>query len=370
VDNCEIRIYDADFNWVGAAHTMESVQFERNLYGAGMFEIHIHPDKSGADQLIRRGNIIIINGDPEKSGVVRNFRLSEDKGKSEFIIYGETGNGFLRQRIIVPPTNVQVPGAGGGDKIDGNTESILKHYVERNVINPFDTNRKFQNFAIAPNLNRGGVFNWQARYSGLLEELEIIGNQYGMGFQVYADLPRKQWVFDVIEGRNRGKNQSELSPVSFNMAYQNVSGFEYSEDYSQFRNTGYIGGKGENESREFYIAGAENTGRDRHEVFVNCSNAANSAELQLSGQQKMSEYAPSKTIEASALPNVFLYGRDYFLGDAVNLFIARLNLDITAKVTASKEIWERQTGYKTEIRFGEKVPNLFNMLLKRKDVVV
>ena len=364
MDNCEIRIYDADFNWIAVANMAESVQFERYLYGSGMFEIHIHPDNSGASELIQRGNIIVINGHPEKSGVIRSFKYSEVRGRSEFVIYGETGNGFLGQRLIVPPTNAQASGSYGWDKYKGSAESILKHYVERNVINPFDIKRKFQNFVIAENLNRGNIFDWQARYSVLLDELETMGIQFDMGFHVYADLPNKRWIFDVIEGCNRSTDQHEVSPVSFNMEYQNVSGYEYVEDYTEHRSTGYAGGRGENENRQFHIVGADEAGRDRHEIFLNCANAANASELKSFAEQKMVEHMCSKTIEASALPKAFIYGKDYFLGDSINLYISRLNLDITAKVTTSKEIWERASGYKTEIRFGEKLPNIFSVMLK------
>ena len=364
MDNCEIRIYDADFNWIAVANMMESVQFERYLYGSGMFEIHIHQDKAGASELIQRGNIIVIDGKPEKSGIIRSFKYIETRGQAEFVIYGETGNGFLGQRLIVPPSNPQISNSNGWDKINGNAESVLKHYVERNILNPFDAKRKFENFTIAENLNRGNILDWQARYSILLDELETIGIQCGMGFQVYADVPNKQWIFDVIEGCNRSTDQHELSPVSFNIEYQNVSGYEYVEDYTEHRSTGYAGGRGENENRQFYIVGANAEGRDRHEIFINCSNAANTSELKAFAEQKMIEHIPSKTIEASALPKAFIYEKDYFLDDSINLYISRLNLDITEKVTSSKEIWERTSGYKTEIRFGEKLPNIFSVMLK------
>ena len=68
---CEIRVYDPDFNWISEVTLAESVQFTRDLYGPGAWEIHIHPDKRGALELARRGSILMINGDPRLTGIVR-----------------------------------------------------------------------------------------------------------------------------------------------------------------------------------------------------------------------------------------------------------------------------------------------------------
>jgi len=368
MEGVEIRIYDADFNWVDVARMPESVQFCRDIYGAGQFEIHIHPDKPGAASLCGRGNIIMIDGRPDVSGIVRNFSIAESAEKTEYVIYGETGAGFLKQRLCVPPTNTQAPGSEGFDRCGGDAESVIKHYVERNVTNPFDKNRKIHNFVIAANKNRGAAVQWQARYSELLEELAAIGASTGMGFWVYADIQGKRWIFDVIEGADRTRGQSVLSPVSFNMEYQNVAGYEYTEDYSNFRNTGYIGGKGDAAEREVAVLGDSNAGRDRFETFIDCGGAADTDELNDLGSQKLSEMEAVKNVEASALPRVFIFEEDYFIGDTVSLYLTRLGLEIPAKVTAVNEIWERESGYKTEIRFGERLPNIFSVLQK-KDVV-
>ena len=102
-NECRIRIYDQDFNWISETHQAESVQLTRELYGVGSFEIHIHPDKTGAAELIKRGNIIVINRDGHKSGIVRDFYMDEGRGKSELVIYGDTASGMTKQRITVPP---------------------------------------------------------------------------------------------------------------------------------------------------------------------------------------------------------------------------------------------------------------------------
>lgn len=368
-DSCEIRIYDHDLNWVGVCATAESVRFERELYGAGIFEIHVHPDKTGANELVTRGNIIVVNNKPELSGIIRNFSVTESRDKVEFIIFGETCAGLLQQRIIVPPTQAQNPAALGWDRFTGNAESVIKHYVSSQAVSPLDPNRTMPILTIAGNQNRGQMIEWQARYSTLLEEIINISKFIDAGFIVTADVAGKRLLFDTIFGTDRSKNQDIVSPVSFNMEYQNVADYSYSEDYTTFATTGYVGGAGENENRQIILLGQEETGLKRFESFIDCSNAKDAKELQTLGQQKLSELSPVKNVEASALPRAYTFNKDYFLGDLVTLYISRIGLEISTPVTSVSEVWERQGGHMTEIRFGERLPNIFTAMLKKGPVM-
>ena len=364
---CNIRIYDRDFNWVNVTEQAESVQFERELYGAGKFQIKIHPDKQGALDLIRRGSIIVINNNTRKSGIMRDFTITESRGESFFMVYGETGNGLMRQRIAVPPNETQVPGAMGWDRIRANTETVLKHYVNRNLVNPFAAGRKIPRLEIAPDLQRGIEMPSQLRFTPLADDMYNIALFAEMGFEIYADVENQRWVFDVIEGADRTVNQEELSPVTFNIENQNIDEYRYIEDYQNYKNTGYAGGQGENENRLVQIIGAENTGLDRFETFIDCGSA-DLTDLLHYGNLRLAEFAAVKTLEAKALPKVFIFDKDYFLGDKITAYISRLGLELPVRVTAVKEIWERQLGHRKEVRFGDKVPNIFTILEKTEGI--
>lgn len=371
VDNteCRIRVYDQDFNWIAETHQAESVQFTRELYRPGTFEIHIHPDKIGALDILQRDNIIVINQDGHKSGIVRDFYIDESRNKREYVIYGDTGSGLTYQRQTIPPNQVQDPNALGWDKISSNAESVIKHYANRNIVAPYDNNRKIPHVIMATNQNRGITMPWRSRFSILSEELYNICAYSEIGYEIYADTANKQWIFDVIQGANRTKSQSVLSPVSFNMEYQNVDSYRYTEDYQNYRNVGIAGGQGEDENRLIYvIGGTEYTGLQRWETFLDCGNAADITELKYYGEQKLNEFREAKTVEVSALPRVFIFNEDYFLGDKVSVYISRLGLSIDSRITSVKEIWERPSGYKIEMRFGGRLPNLFTILNKSEEV--
>jgi hypothetical protein len=368
-NTCEIRIYDRDFNWLNVARLAESVQFERQLYGAGSFEIHIHPDKKGAFELGGRDNIIIVNGDPRRAGIVNDMTLSESRDSSEFVITGNAGGRFLKQVITVPPTKDEDPNSLGWDKINAAAESVIKHYVDRNLVSAANANRNIANLVVAKDMARGKIMPWKSRYTRLSDELYNIGTYAEMGFEIYADLQNKLWVFDVIPGTDRTRGQSAvLSPVIFDASFHNMSGYTYSDDSINYRSTGYAGGAGEDENRQIYIIGDNVSGQDRWEEFLDCGTPADIGELIYYGEQKLNEFKRVQSVEANALPRTFTFGRDYFLGDKVSVKISRLGVELDTRITAVKEIWERDKGYRAEIAFGGELPNLFTILDKGKVV--
>ena len=370
-NSCNIRIYDRNFNWLYESRSAESVQLSREIYTPGSFEIHIHPDRLGltgdlgSAHPFQKGNIAVFNRDGHRSGIIREFYLDERANKRVYVIFGETGSSLSSQRLVVPPTQAESAAALGWERVRGPAESVIKHFVRQNMTSPRDGSRRFSDLHLMADQRRGIEFPWQARFSSLSEVLSDICNFADMGYEIYADIPERRWVFEVIPGADRTKSQSLLSPVSFNMEYQNIESYRYLEDYRNFRNTGYAGGEGEDENRLIYIVGANNTGHNRFETFLDCGMARNITELIHYGNQRLSEYREVKSLELSALPKVFYFDKDYFLGDKVSVFISRLNLSLDARITSVREIWEAGSGYRAQIRFGAGLPSIHDVLGRR-----
>jgi hypothetical protein len=356
----EIRIFTPSLEWSDVCAAPESAQFTRELYGAGAFEIHAHPDKRGAAALATRGNIIMINGDRRFTGIVRNFTISEDKDKTELVVYGEALNGILRQRLIVPASG------SAYDAQTGAAETVMKAYVAAHTSG---AERAITALTVADDSARGDSLDWQARYTPLLEELAAIGQYAGAGFAVEFDPDAVTLVFDTIHGTDRTVDNGVVSPVAFNTKYQNVGAYSYSENWDEYASTVYAGGAGEDAARAIAVKGGDAAGLDRFEAFADCGNVTG-AELDAAGDVKLSELAPIKTIEADTLPRAFTFGEDYFLGDLVTLYVARLGLEMSSRVTAATDIWEPERGHAVEIRFGERLPNIFTAGINGKNRVV
>lgn len=274
----------------------------------------------------------------------------------------------MKQFITVPPNQQQVPTAYGWDKITASAETVIKHFAGMNTITPYDANRKVDHLTMATSKDRGINIPWRSRFSKLDEELYNIGAYTEVGYKIYADVNNNKWIFDTVHGTDRTKSQTIVDPVFFNLEYQNVESYKYAEDRQNFKNVGYAGGQGEDEKRLIYVIGAENKGLQRHEIFLDCGSAADITELIYYGSQKLSEYQEVKSIEASTLPRVFQFEKDYFLGDKVSVYISRLGLKLDTQITSVTEIWERATGYRADIRFGARLPNLFSVLNQSREV--
>lgn len=367
MSECKIRIYDRNLNWIGETSRIESVQFERELYGVGKFQLVLNLKKQAAKHLISRDNIIVINNDPHKSGIIRDYEVTRSRTDNKLTVYGETGSGFLRQRIIVPPNAQQDPNALGYDRIKANAETVIKHYINRNITNPFEPKRKIPNIEIAADLKRGKETPAQFRYTKLDEDMKTVAGYAEMGFEIYADVKRKRWVMDVIDGVDRTTEQKTVSPVTFRLEYQNVGNYRYKEDYKNYRSTAYAGGQGSDENRLIQVIGADYTGQDRYEQWLDCGSVGLD-DLLYYGNLKLADYKETKTVEVETLPRVFIFEEDYFLGDKVTIYISDLGLTLHTRITSVREIWERGTGYKAEARFGDKVPNVFTLLLKKDGV--
>jgi hypothetical protein len=364
MSTCSIRVYDRDFNWLNETTKAESVQITRELYGAGSFEIHIHPAIEAAYDLIKKDNIIVINRDGHKAGVVRDFRLAEDRRKREFVIHGDMADGLTRRRIAVPPTEAQRPGSLGWDRIRGPAETVIKHYAAMHMVMPYNPNRIIPRLHMAEDAGRGRAFPWQTRYEPLHEVLHGACQYAEMGYGIFADTANARWVFDVIPGTDRTASQDTVSPVTFRVEYNNIDNYRYAEDRQNHKNTGYAGGQGQDERRLVYVLGDTNAGLDRREVFLDCGNAGDIDELLHYGGQRLLEYGEVKAVEISTLPRTFIFEKDYFLGDMVTVIISRLGLAVDTRITSIRETWERGTGHAVEARFGAKLPNLFTVTQK------
>jgi len=364
--DAEIRVYDRDINWIGATSRAVSIILRRELRGTGSFEIHIEPELGA--ELFQRGRVIVINKDGRRAGIIRRVELSEGRGERDLAVFGDMPDGRTRQRIVIPPTKEEQPSAYGYERISGDAETVVKHFARRNMTESPDMKRNFNRMVIAENKHRGIVFPWQARYSNLADEIEAICAYAGVGYEIYLDLSADQWVFDIVAGTDRSVGQSENDRVVFQTEHNNIGRYKYSEDFANYRNTGYAGGMGSDENRLIYTLGADNDSDERFETFLDCSNARDITELMYYGNQLLNGYAAVQTIEADTLPNTFTFERDFFFGDKVTLRVRRYGIQLDAVVSGVREVWERQTGYRAEIRFGERLPNLFSLVNRREAV--
>lgn len=358
--NTPIRIIDSNFNLLGEIDDYESLQFIRKFYSVGEFELHININKNNTDKL-QEDNLIIIGSDIKKVGVIRHREINVDEqgiATEGLMIKGYTLKGIVSRRLTIP-----IEGQGGYDRVSGTAETVIKHYVNNNCINPLDPSRKIEQLVLAQDLQRGKSTPWQTRYEGLSDVLQQIGEFCDIGWDIWLDIENSKFKFDIVEGRNLTANQDLLPPVIFSVDFDNIKGQTYVDSAIDYKNVGYAGGKGEEENRLIQQIG-EASGLARIESFLDCSDAEDVDSLEIQGQKKLSEFKKLESFESQIIDfGSFIYGQDWELGDIVTVQNRKWGVTLDSRVVEVKEIYE-VGGFQLEATFGNNIPTIIDKIKK------
>src|SRR5699024_10576098 len=318
-------------------------------------------------------------------------KVDENGKQSENIVAkGTTLDGILERRITIPPKGKS------HDKINDDAETVMKHYVEKNFLNPVDSERKFPNFMIAPNRGRGEKIKWESRYKNVAEEIEKISEETGHGWEITLDFKNNAYVVDVYESNDLSRtNEQGNDPVFFSPEFENIQSLELTRNDSEMKNYGYVAGQGEGEERKIIELGDE-SGWNRFETFIDARDVGGEDEdeedmseneieemLNERGKRKVRELKGVFSLEAEIIPTVsrtiydeesggprhqiitpFQYEKDFFLGDIVEIVSKDWNVLLKTPIIEITEIHE-ENNVKIEAVFGEDRPTIYSKLDRR-----
>lgn len=377
--NC-IEIINTKFELLGIITNFESLICIWNYYECGTFELTINKNKINTDKL-KKDNMLIVNKRDDKILLIDKVVVSTEKNSKTMKVTGTCIKGVTKRRIVA--TN-------GYDRISENyAENVQKHYLKKHLVESYYDNirtpeRDISWIKIAPTQNRGIKTVWQARLTNLHDELKHISEDTGLGWYGYVNRREKCIYFDSLEGTDRTVNQIENPMVHeylkgftqeqlqkythkqlegtikhpyiiFSEKKKNLLEGKTTDDNSNYKNVGYVAGKGENEDRLITVLGTAK-GFDRREVLIDLNNIEDIDELKTEGQKKLDTYKTIQSIEGKVyqIPNME-WEKDFFLGDLVTLESNGIYED--KRIIQAKEIYERNN--KTvELGFGDKVPTL------------
>lgn len=360
-----VRILDDNLNLLTEIDDYESFQFIRRWHSIGEFELHINRNKQNT-RYLQKNNFILLGSDLNKIGIIkyRNIPLDENgKISEQMVIKGFAAKGILGQRITYPPTGQAY------DSITSNIESIMRHYVDANVVDTVDASRKISLVTMATNQGRGGNFSFQSRLKNLADELEALSLYSGLGWDLVMDSVTKKLVFDVYQGRNLTAGQSTLPPVIFSPYFDSIKAMQFTDSDLNYRNVGYIGGQGDGDARDIITIGTS-TGLNRLETFIDARDVADSGTpLKDRGLQKMAELDTELFLDGQILPySRFVYEQDWDLGDIVTIQNKDWNLTADERITEVKETYEFSQGspnFIVDATFGKAKPTLYSKLKQR-----
>ncbi|MFL0361797.1 siphovirus ReqiPepy6 Gp37-like family protein [Pseudobacillus sp. 179-B 2D1 NHS] len=351
-----INILNEDLERIGLIDDYESFSFTTNYNKVGEFLLAIEADDNNV-RLLEKDQLILVGNNREKVGKIDHteYDLNEE-GKVIKKFSGKTLGTIFEERITL--TYGENNEKRAYDQIQGNVETVIRHYINRNIVNAINPARNIPQLEMTTNKMRGEIIRYQSRHKKLKEEVEQLSELYGLGWHIYLDFLKNKWVFDMYEGRNLSVNQSENSPVIFSPKFDNIQGLRYIDSNYTEKNVAYIAADGEGEKRNIYSIG-EASGLKRKEVLIEVSASEGKYIDPIEeGKRRLQEHSRINTLDAEINnTDMFQYERDYKLGDIVTVQHDDWRISKDMRITSITEAFE-PSGYKLIATFGDKIPSL------------
>ena len=348
-----LRILDKDINLLGEIDNYEEFKINRRFYSLSEFELKIKANKLHTDKLIKN-NLIVIGKDYQNVGIIlhREFNGLEKKS-DELIIKGVTLKGLINRRLIIPDVGNDY------DSYNGNQETIMKYFVNKNCVNPINASRKIDRLIISEDKLRGSNDGWRSSYDNLSDKIKEIGEYCELGWNVVLNPSDKNFIFDVIKGKDLTINQNINPPVIFRSDFNNISNRHYLESIINSKNIVYAGTK--EDSSKIVLSEGESSGFERMEVFASVTYD-DIDEIRKEAQLKLKEYEEIKSFELEVNPSsTFIYKKDYDLGDKVTIQDKNLKVTMDSQIVEVEEL-HNKNGTSLKITFGSSIPNILTKI--------
>lgn len=367
-----LRIIDREFNLLGEIDKYSSLQMLHSWSEIGELELRINRYMQYADKL-QQGCILFPYNRTDHAFIIRHREIELDENGKEtenWLIKAPSLKSFVAQRMIYP-----APGKAH-ESVTGDAETVMRHFVYTQMINPVDPGRIYPNLILAPNQNRGPMLEEKSRFDMLDEKLIELSKLHGLGWNIELDLNNKQFVFTILEGNNFVANGEVLPQVIFSTERETLAQLEYTESFLDYKNYAVVAGQGEGVDRRIVSIG-DAVGADRYEMFVDARDIGDQddegnplpadkviANLKKRGEEKLAESTQEIYMSGQALYNATQkFGQDYNIGDSVTVRDRGWRVTMDARISAVKEIVENNK-HAYELVFDNDKPTFMSKMKK------
>lgn len=350
----ELYIMDGNLDVIGAVSAYDSILWTDKFYEPGSFKATFIFSNE-MNRWLQCGHILYKDDEPQPGIITRKYMKLNKRGEQTIQVQGYMASRLLNRRIIWEKTI-----------LNGTPEEAMRQLVSQQAISPVIGARKMPLISLGELKGYGGVISKQVTYENLQDALKAIAKTSGLGYRLRLNIPKKQFLFEVLQGEDRTAGSSH--PCIFSRDFQNVYTQDYSEDMSNYRNVCLIGGTGEDVDRTLAIVG-DATGMERYEMFYNAAlldaDAPDDeyiARLSQKGAEKLSCYDKARSFE-----NKVNWSRAmrHDLGDYVTCTDEQWGITMDAQITEIEKGYSRE-GESYVVTLGTQVPTLID-LIKAKE---
>lgn len=375
----------------GIIDDFNSLIWHTEYFGTGDFEIITNFNRKHAD-LLKIG-CFITRPDSVQCGVIErvSIKYNPEEGRT-LTVSGRFCLSLLERRIVFNPlTNYHTKPTTIYDGTK--TEMAARQLLTDHMISPLWTRRQISFMKLGLFKNLGAVSSErQSTYQNLLSFTQKIlqnGKENGkiMPYGAFVSLSRKDSMlyYNVYNGQDRSSGKSNvtfgITPLIFSEDFDNLSSFEYTKDYTDYKNDAVVGGEGEGKERFYqYCYPDYDPKRDRvnrWELFIDessisktytnssgqeatYSDTAYAKLLENAGRAALKEYSPETIITGDIdVTNTGLKfaptpldSGDYCVGDIVLLKDNAIGISVSSRITAVTEVQDLE-GYSVTASFDD-----------------
>lgn len=256
---------------------------------------------------------------------IENVRIDTDVDEGPFAtVTGRSLECMLKRRVLWPPVS-----------INGTIASVIRYLLESTIIKPSDPRRCIPNFVMQkPTDDYISGTEMSAQFAGetVYDAVVAICEVYDLGFKIVVD--HGLFVFVLYKGTDRSFNQDTNPYVIFSPDFDNIAGSSYSHTTDTMTTFAYVAGEeSDDSSRLTAEVDLGPTGLGRVELFVDAGGIRSTDEdgkehaqeeyeafLEERGLETLSENSATEFFEGTMdTHGTFIYGRDFFLGDTVQI---------------------------------------------------
>lgn len=381
----ELRVFDKTIEPLGAIDELDSLLWHMKYFDAGTFSL-LAPITENNSKLLVEGNIIVKHDGKKEvtdaaGGVWRRAAqitykhiTKDENGLEQIEAQGYMLSWWLNKRCIYP----QIVATAAN-------QSLINTMVTNNCGSGAAASRQFPQFTI---LEQETIEGSQVEYANevcanLSQEIKTRAQAGKIGYDILISERQKKYGFYLYKGKDlTAKNSEGNTPCIFSREFDNVNEQEYTASIENCGNFIYVQGAADDSGSQPIVTvdGEGATGLDLDEVFCDATDIARKYQsgetevmiplgtylqmLKTRGETELEGYGKNINFVSTINTTSNLkFKVDFDLGDRITCKEEKWGIQIDARITEVKEIYQKGTE-EIEATFGESLPTLVDKIRK------
>lgn len=316
-------LLDKDFTPLSTVDDYDSAIWAERHREYGDFELYGRPQKLLA-QGVSTGRYLTKQGS-DRVMFIQGVDIDDELDEGVFVtVTGKSLESMLSRRVLWPPVN-----------LNGSIAECVKVLLETTFIRPEDERRRVPNFVFQDPIDpyiTDTTMSAQFAGENVYEAIKAICEVYDLGFKIV--LSGSTLVFVLYRGEDRSFQQTTNPYVIFSPDFDNLASASYSHSVESLATFTYVSGEERDDSTRITTeVDLGLTGLDRIELYVDASDVRSTDDdgnvipdeeyagyLEERGLETLAENSATEFFEGSMdTHGTYVYGRDFFLGDTVQI---------------------------------------------------